>query len=181
MSNDSTPQTSESSPYFQNKNNKIEEYEKNLILSISQLLEEIIKKNKRKKYKILKDSFYSEIVPKITISDYIFRIIKYTKINISTLILSVTSITSFMRKTRNFLSINNIHKLLIVSCFLNAKFNEDYTFSSKFYAKVGGVSINEIDTLEYAFLILIDFKLYVSEELFQKYSDYIQNTNLNEI
>ena len=31
------------------------------------------------------------------------------------------------------------------------------------------------------FLILIDFKLYVSEELFQKYSDYIQNTNLNEI
>ena len=32
MSNDSTPQTSESSPYFQNKNNKIEEYEKNLIL-----------------------------------------------------------------------------------------------------------------------------------------------------
>ena len=103
MSNDSTPQTSESSPYFQNKNNKIEEYEKNLILSIYQLLEEIIKKNKRKKYKILKDSFYSEIIPKITISDYIFRIIKYTKINISTLILSITSINSFMKKTRDFL------------------------------------------------------------------------------
>ena len=64
MSNDSTPQTSESSPYFQNKNNKIEEYEKNLILSISQLLEEIIKKNKRKKYKTLKDIFYSEMIPK---------------------------------------------------------------------------------------------------------------------
>ena len=64
---------------------------------------------------------------------------------------------------------------------VSIKYNEDDYFSNKFYAKVGGVSINEIDTLEYAFLILIDFKLYVSEELFQKYSDYIQNTNLNEI
>ena len=64
---------------------------------------------------------------------------------------------------------------------VSIKYNEDDYFSNKFYAKVGGVSKNEIDTLEYAFLILIDFKLYVSEELFQKYSDYIQNTNLNEI
>ena len=174
MSNDSTPQTSESSPYFQNKNNKIEEYEKNLILSISQLLEEIIKKNKRKKYKIVKDSFYSEIIPKITISDYIFRIIKYTKINISTLILSVTSITSFMRKTRNFLSINNIHKLLIVSCFLNAKFNEDYTFSSKFYAKVGGISYKELNFLELEFYKKNNYSLYISEDLYNNYLNFFQ-------
>ena len=61
MSDNSTPQTSESSPCIQNINNTIEEYERILILSISQLLEEIIKKIK---YKTLKDIFYSEMIPK---------------------------------------------------------------------------------------------------------------------
>ena len=52
--------------------------------------------------------------------------------------------------------------------------------NNTFYAKIGGVKKSEIDVLEYQFLILIDFKLYVSEELFEKYSDYIQNTNLDD-
>ena len=60
------------------------------------------------------------------------------------------------------------------------KYNEDEYYNNTFYAKIGGVKKSEIDVLEYQFLILIDFKLYVSEELFEKYSDYIQNTNLDD-
>ena len=67
MSNNPTPETSESTPYFQSNICSIEEYDKNIILSISQLLEERIKKNKRKKFKVLKDNFFTEIIPKITI------------------------------------------------------------------------------------------------------------------
>ena len=44
MSNNQTPETSESTHYFQSNICSIEEYDKNIILSISQLLEEIIKK-----------------------------------------------------------------------------------------------------------------------------------------
>ena len=51
MSSNSTPQTSESSPCFQNTNNTIEEPDRILLLSISQLLEETIKKNKKKNLK----------------------------------------------------------------------------------------------------------------------------------
>ena len=76
MSDNSTPQTSENSPCIQEKNYKIEECDRILILSISQLLEEIIIKNKKKKFKPLKDCFYSDMIPKIKLYDYLLRIVK---------------------------------------------------------------------------------------------------------
>ena len=174
MSSNSTPQTSESSPCFQNTNNTIEEPDRILLLSISQLLEETIKKNKRKKFKILNDCFFSKMIPKISIYDYLFRIVKYTKINISTLILSIASITSLMRKTKNALSYYNIYKLIIASCLLNSKFHEDYTYSSKFYAKVGGISYKELNILEIEFYKKIDYSLLVSEDMFNNYYEFFQ-------
>ena len=174
MSDNSTPQTSENSPCIHEKNYKIEECDRILILSISQLLEEIIIKNKKKKFKPLKDCFYSYI-PKIKLYDYLLRIVKYTKIKISTLILSITSITSFLRKNRNCLCINNVHKLIIVSCFLNSKFYEDYTHSSHFYGKVGGISYKELNNLEFEFYKKNDYSLYVNEEMYNNYLNFFQS------
>ena len=174
MSSNSTPQTSENSPCFQDKNNTIEECDKNIILSITQLLEEIIIKNKKKKFKPLKDCFYSNMIPTIKIYDYLLRIVKYTKIKISTLILSIASITSFLKKNKNYLCINNIHKLIIVSCFLNAKFHEDFAFSSNFYAKVGGISYKELNYLEFEFYKKNDYSLFVREEIFNNYLNFFQ-------
>lgn len=60
------------------------------------------------------------------------------------------------------------------------KYNEDDYFDNNFYAKVGGVSRKEIDKLEYEFLSLIDFNLYVSEEVFDKYNNYIKSVEFDE-
>ena len=60
------------------------------------------------------------------------------------------------------------------------KYNEDDYFDNTFYAKVGGVSRKEIDKLEYEFLSLIDFNLYVSEEVFDKYNNYIKSVEFDE-
>ena len=53
------------------------------------------------------------------------------------------------------------------------KYNEDDYFGNDFYAKVGGVTKNEIKFLEYEFLLRIKFNLYVNEDVFNKYNDYI--------
>ena len=53
------------------------------------------------------------------------------------------------------------------------KYNEDDYFANEFYAKVGGVSKSEIDRLEYAFLNLSQFNLFVNEEVFDKYNSYL--------
>ncbi len=53
------------------------------------------------------------------------------------------------------------------------KYNEDDYFANEFYAKVGGVAKKEIDKLEYEFLIRSEYKLYVSEDVFEKYNNYL--------
>ena len=53
------------------------------------------------------------------------------------------------------------------------KYNEDDFFSNEFYSKVGGVSKKEINKIEYEFLSLIDFSLFVDEEIYNKYNNCI--------
>ena len=53
------------------------------------------------------------------------------------------------------------------------KYNEDDYFNNEFYAKVGGVTKKEIDNLEYEFLIRSEYKLFVSEDVFEKYNNYL--------
>jgi 1,4-dihydroxy-2-naphthoate octaprenyltransferase len=55
------------------------------------------------------------------------------------------------------------------------KYNEDSYFSMIFYAKIGGVSKTEMIYLEFYFVTLIKFNLFVKNELFNKYNDYISS------
>ena len=115
------------------------------------------------------------MINKININDYLLRIVKYTKINISTLILSIASITYLMRKTKNEICFNNIYKLIITSCFLNSKFYEDITFSSNFFAKVGGIPTKELNFLEMEFYRKIEYRLLESEENYKSLYNFFLN------
>jgi hypothetical protein len=53
------------------------------------------------------------------------------------------------------------------------KFNEDDYYSNNYYAKIGGVSLQEANCLECEFLKLIQFDLYVKTELYDKYHNYM--------
>ena len=57
------------------------------------------------------------------------------------------------------------------------KYNEDEYYSQKFYAKIGGVTLAEICNLEYNFLSLINYNLFVNDNLFSKYNDFILSTD----
>ena len=63
----------------------------------------------------------------------------------------------------------NVYKILFSSLIMAIKYNEDEFYDNKFYAKVGGLSLNEMNNLEINYLSLIDFKLYISEEVFDTY------------
>lgn len=60
------------------------------------------------------------------------------------------------------------------------KYNEDDYFGNSFYAKVGGVTKKEMDKLEYEFLIRSDYKLFVDEEVYDKYNNYLITAHENE-
>ena len=117
--------------------------------------------------------FLSKKVPAITIKNYLERLIKYTKIESTTLVLILIFIDRVCDISKIRLNYFNIHKLIIASMLVSIKYNEDDYFSNEFYAKVGGIRMTEMNKLEYEFLSLIEFNLFVNEEVFNKYNTYL--------
>jgi len=67
----------------------------------------------------------------------------------------------------------NIHRLLITSVMLAAKFFDDHYFNNAFFARIGGVSREEMNQLELEFLFMIGFSLTVDEQEYQAYNHEI--------
>eukprot|EP01135_Chromosphaera_perkinsii_P002961 Nk52_evm72s230 gene=Nk52_evmTU72s230 len=63
----------------------------------------------------------------------------------------------------------NVHRLLITSIMTAAKYFDDNYYKNQFYARVGGVPNNELNTLELEFLFMLDFNLHITELEYEKY------------
>ena len=165
-----------------------EKIDKKIIQKISNLLtdicEENTKEHKKEKfsYEICANikPFISKNIPIISIKDYLERLCQYSKINSSTVILILIYIDILCNRNKLKLTYFNIHKLILGAMMAAIKYNEEGYYSIKFYGKLGGVSKAELCQLEYNFISLINFNLYVSEELFQKYNDYISSADSDE-
>ena len=142
---------------------------------ISDLLTGICLENKQKKNSNIINFFLTKKIPSISIYDFLERLVKYSKIEKSTLILILIYIDKFCDMNNENLTFYNIHKLILSSLVIAAKYNEDKYLSNEFYAKIGGITKKEIDILEYQFLTLINFSLYINDEIYHKYDDFIKN------
>ena len=63
----------------------------------------------------------------------------------------------------------NIHRLLWTSIVISSKFFEDKFFTNDFYAKVGGVTLPEMNKLEITLLDLLKFELFLTPEQYVLY------------
>ncbi len=154
-----------------NIKNNDEMIKKDAIELISDLFNNICEENKKKNEKNnrLIKYFISNNIPSISIKDYLFRLIKLTQINLSTIILILIYIDRICNINHIFLTYYNIHKLILSSFIVANKYNEDYYYSMIFYSKLGGVTIGELNLLESKFLLLIRYNLYVHVNLYEKY------------
>jgi hypothetical protein len=57
---------------------------------------------------------------------------------------------------------------------LAAKFFDDTYFNNAFYARVGGVPIVELNSLEVEFLFMINFSLHVDTVEYERYRKELQ-------
>lgn len=146
---------------------------KKILKTISSLLQEIVDEqgeNKEQK----KTIFTSKTAPGITLENYLDRIIKYTKLEISTLILVLINIDKICEINSLQITKYNVHRLLLCSALISIKINEDDFYSNSYYAKIGGISLSEINNLEDEFLRLIQFCLWTDINLFNKYKVYLE-------
>ena len=167
-----------------NKNNEENEEPKvknvKLINSISNALTTILEENRKlENYKeiIKKQSkmvFSANSIPNISINDYLTRIQLYSGIEKSTLIISLIQIDHICKKTQLILSYYNIHRLLFTAVLISIKYNEDTYYDNQFYAEIAGVKLKELKMLEYTFMELNDFNIFINHKEYEQYKTYLE-------
>jgi hypothetical protein len=119
--------------------------------------------------------FISKKIPTISIKDYIDRLLKYSKTFKEIVIIILIYIDTICAKHKINLNYYNIHKFILAAFIVAIKFYEDEYYSISYYAKLGGISKKEAINLEYEFMSLMDFKLFVNQKLYDKYYNYLSN------
>ena len=140
---------------------------------ISDLLNNICEENKDKSEIINKNiiPFMTKNIPSMSIKDYLLRLSQFTKMSESTIIIILIYIDRISNINNFRLTYKNIYKLILSAMIVAIKYNEDLFYSSAIYAKLGGLSVPELNYLEFHFLILIKFSLFIENDLFDKYKN----------
>ena len=162
----------------------IPQKDNSLQLSVSLAIEQLLSENRKQKYyasKIREQSkmiFSSNSIPKISILEYLNRIVNYTKIEDSTLITAIIYL-DLVGQNEIYLTDYNIHTLLLICILIAIKMNEDSIYTNDYYAQVAGISLKKLNKIEHEFLNMNKFKLFVDKDLFDKYQQYLSNFYLN--
>ena len=167
----------------ENESNISKEEIKNLglIKSISTALTMILEENKNMKnyndiiHKQSKMIFSANSIPKISIYDYLIRIQTYSYIEKNTLIIALIYIDRICDLGHITLTYYNIHRILFTSVVIAMKYNEDCFYDNKYYSEIAGVKLNELINLENAFVQKCNFMFYISDDIFEKYSRYLNS------
>ena len=124
-----------------------------------------------------KEPFTGTKVSLIPIIKFYERILKYTNAANNTLILSLIYLDRICEIDTLQLKQINIHRLIIASIVIAIKYNEDDYYDNKFYSKVGGIPLDELLEIEETFIKKINYTLFVKDEDFYKYQNYLYEYN----
>jgi len=114
--------------------------------------------------------FHSRAPPAITVSDYLRRIVRYTSIEKACLLILLIYIDRVCERHKTFtITSLTVHRFIIAAVTASSKALCDSYCTNSHYARVGGISIQELNTLELEFMFLIDWQLICSGETLQQY------------
>ncbi|CAK64669.1 unnamed protein product (macronuclear) [Paramecium tetraurelia] len=139
--------------------------ESRLVKGISEILEQLIELAEGLD---IKDSlFHSQKVPSITLENYMSRIVRYTKCSEECLVIAFIYLSRIQELNQELqLNRQSAHRLLFIAIVLAIKYQDDDIFKNDYYAKVGGITMWELNDMEEVFLELLDYKLFVQQDLY---------------
>lgn len=145
---------------------------------LSSLLERSVQKNEilleTAQIKDVVTIFHGSRAPSLGIQQYIDRIFKYSCCSPSCFVVAHIYVERFIQRMNVHITSLNVHRLLITSVMVAAKFVDDAFFNNAYYARVGGVSTSELNRLEMKFLFGLDFQLHVTVQTFGKYCSLLE-------
>lgn len=119
--------------------------------------------------------FHGLKAPSISVQKYVERIFKYANCSPSCFVVAYVYLDRFIHQQPGLpITSLNVHRLLITSVMVAAKFLDDAYYNNAYYAKVGGVNTLEMNRLELEFLFHLGFRLQVTVQVFDSYCSYLE-------
>ncbi|WVZ57652.1 hypothetical protein U9M48_008012 [Paspalum notatum var. saurae] len=114
--------------------------------------------------------------PSISVGGYLERIFRFAGCSPSCYVVAYIYLDRFLRR-RPALAVDsfNVHRLLITSVLTAVKFVDDICYNNAYFARVGGISLVEMNYLEVDFLFGIAFDLNVTPAAFASYCSVLQS------
>ncbi|KAJ9563299.1 hypothetical protein OSB04_008459 [Centaurea solstitialis] len=113
--------------------------------------------------------------PDMTIQSYLERIFRYTRAGPSVYVVAYVYIDRFCQLLPEFrITGRNVHRLLITTIMVASKYVEDMNYRNSYFARVGGITTEEMNTLELEFLFLMNFKMHVNVSVFESYCSHLE-------
>ena len=155
------------------KENSLSEEQLKLISSISHKLEKIIENNNYYEYNNdehnpLINAFNSKEFIDIPIYEFLTRIIMYFNCQDSSLIISLIYLDKLIMKNIN-INKYNIYQLLFTCLLISVKYNEDNIYKNNYYSEIIGITLEQLNLLEYNLYYLLDFNAYIKNETYEYY------------
>ncbi|KAG2273051.1 hypothetical protein Bca52824_067606 [Brassica carinata] len=118
--------------------------------------------------------FHGSRAPSMTVHRYTERVYRYARCSPACFVAAFAYILRYLERpvgtsmTHRLTSLN-VHRLLITSLLVASKFLDRKCYNNAYYAKIGGVSTEEMNRLERTFLFDLDFRLNITTEVFERH------------
>ncbi|CDJ66219.1 cyclin, N-terminal domain-containing protein, putative [Eimeria necatrix] len=114
--------------------------------------------------------FLSATEPMISMPDYLERLARFFQCSGECFVLALVYIDRLLQMNNHvWLCPLNLHRLAVTALMVAVKFADDTFYSNAYYAKVGGLPLQEMNHLEATLLRMLHFRLHVMPCEFDKY------------
>lgn len=87
----------------------------------------------------------------------------------TSLIIGLIYIDRLCKKKKIVLTEFNVHRILFCCIIIAVKFNEDKYYTNRYYSKIGGMDLRQLNEMEMELLLNINFDLYIEDKVYDKY------------
>ncbi|KAF0933810.1 hypothetical protein E2562_019267 [Oryza meyeriana var. granulata] len=127
-------------------------------------------------------AFRATTKPGISVRAYAARIARFAGCSPACYVVAYIYLDRLLRRGRCLaLAVDSysVHRLLITAILSAVKFMDDICYNNAYFAKVGGISLAEMNYLEVDFLFVVGFDLNVTPETFGDYCAVLQSEMLS--
>uniref|UniRef100_A0ACD5ZJV4 Uncharacterized protein n=1 Tax=Avena sativa TaxID=4498 RepID=A0ACD5ZJV4_AVESA len=126
-------------------------------------------------------AFRATTKPGISVRAYVSRIARFAGCSPACYVVAYIYLDRLLHRGRRFaLAVDSysVHRLLITTVLAAVKFMDDICYNNAYFAKVGGISLAEMNYLEVDFLFGVGFDLNVTPKTFGDYCAVLQSEML---